>query len=293
MIGALLIAALAWWLSSRETEDGNTTVDIEAPIGSPSTASTAPSASLIETERVVTVDGAVVTVEETSRVMDGATSRAVPPTSAPPGLRLVDARVVTATGRVTAFNSPVTLQRSGSLTVSARYRLTDCPDVLPAVWPSPTQFPGASQSYSRLDQPLHTAYAICPKEPYRSSRTSGIAGELLPGEAGELGEFVRIRLSWDGGDTLSVSGIGSASGVAAIPVQGAAACGSDSSCLAILDAVLDAGQTSTATFTMQPVDPCPPQTTDDRLVLLVAGGSLPPEPTTIAVPGLHRAVCQQ
>jgi hypothetical protein len=287
VVGTLLIGTLAWWLSARDP-DSDTLADADSPGSSPSMTDIVPSASTssVESERIVTVEGAIVTVEETSRVVDGSRARATPPTEAPTGLRLIDAGVVSADGRATAFDSPVSLQRSGSLTVRAEYRLTDCPDVLPAVWPSPTQFPDATQTYTRLDQPLHTSYAICPKDRFQSSRSSGITGELVPGE------LVRIQLSWQGGDTLSVSGVGSASGVAAVVVENGPGCGSVASCVAILEAVNESNETRTASFSMQPVDPCPPQTDSDRLVLLVTGGSFPPEPTSIEVEGLHGAVCQ-
>jgi hypothetical protein len=250
------------------------------------TTSAPDAAGAVETIRTTTVDRSdVVTVVEVSRVVSDAGVVARPLRAAPTGLQLVELRVTGQDGRSTPFTDPVDVGASGSLTVTARYRLVDCPDVLPALWPSPTAFPNALQTYVRLDQPLHTAAALCPEKRFRSSTSSGIKGELLDGPA------VRVQLSWNGGDTLSVSGIGSASGVAAVIVDRAAECGSDPSCLAGLDAVTEAGKTSTSVFSFKPADPCPPGTDSDRLVLLVTGGSFPPAPTAIEVKGLHQAVC--
>jgi hypothetical protein len=245
----------------------------------------AAAAGAVETTRTTTVEGDVVMVEEVSRVVSDAAVVARPVPATPAGLRLIALRITGQDGRSTAFTDPVDVGASGSLTVAARYRLDDCPDILPALWPSPTAFPNALQTYVRLDQPLHTAAALCPEKRFRSSTSSGIKGELLDGPA------VRVQLSWNGGDTLGVSGIGSASGVAAVIVDRAVECGSDPSCLAGLDAVTDAGKTSTSTFSFKPADPCPPGTDSDRLVLLVTGGSFPPAPTAIEVKGLHQAVC--
>ena len=110
----------------------------------------------------MTVDGRTITVEEFSTVLDGASVRAVPAAAVPLGLELLDTSVVTPDGRSSDFDSPVTLDPSGSLTVRSRYRLTDCPDILPTQWPSPAEFPDATRTYLRLDGPLHTAYALCP-----------------------------------------------------------------------------------------------------------------------------------
>jgi hypothetical protein len=225
----------------------------------------------------VTVDGPTITVEEVSTVLDGTSVRAVPAESVPLGLELVETSVVTPDGRSTDFDAPITLDPSGSLTVRSRYRLTDCPDVLPTQWPSPAEFPGATRTYLRLDGPLHTAYALCPDSAGRASRVDGLTGTLVPGAA------ARVRLSWSGGDTLSVQAIGSASGVAALVPEPSPGC--DASCVALLS------PRSSVTIWLQPVDPCPPATTSDRLTLLVSGGSFPPSPVSVRVDGLHRAVC--
>ena len=225
----------------------------------------------------MTVSGQTITVEEVSTVLDGDSVRAVPAESVPLGLELIDTSVVTPDGRTTDFDAAVTLDASGSLTVRNRYRLTDCPDVLPTQWPSPAEFPGATRTYLRLDGPLHTAYALCPATQGRAESVSGLTGTLVPGRSS------RVRLSWSGGDTLSVEAIGSASGVAALVPEPGSGC--DTSCVALLN------PRSSVTIGLQPVDPCPPATTSDRLTLLVTGGSFPPSPVSVRIDGLHRAIC--
>ncbi len=225
----------------------------------------------------MTVDGRTITVAEISTVLDGTSVRAVPAVSVPVGLELLGSSVVTPDGRTTDFDAPVTLDVSGSLTVRNRYRLTDCPDVLPTQWPSPAEFPGATRTYLRLDGPLHTAYALCPDQPGRATQVDGLTGTLTAGGSPQ------VRLSWSGGDTLSVAAIGSASGVAALVPEPGPGC--DASCVTLLN------PRSSVTIGLQPVDPCPPATTSDRLTLVVTGGSSPPSPVAVLVDGLHRAIC--
>ena len=272
VVGVLLIGTLAWWLSSRGP-DGDTLADADAPSASPSVTDTVPSAStsIVESQRIVTVDGAIVTVEETSHVIEGARARAVPPTSAPPGLRLMGAGVVSADGRSSDFDSPVRLQRSGSLTVRARYRLTDCPDVLPAQWPSPSEFPGATRTYPRIEEPLHTAYAICPEATSRADPIEELSGRVI------TASVPTIKLSWTGSPPLTIATIGAASGIAVLVVEP----GCDGRCVAQLST------NGEATIPIQPVDPCPPANDSDELILVLDNGDL------IAVPiqGLASAVC--
>ncbi len=273
LVGTLLIGTLAWWLTSRDPGDANTVTDAESPGNSASMTDAAPSAStsVVESERVVTVNGATVTVEETSRVIDGAKARAVPPTSAPTGLRLMDAGVVSADGRSTAFDSPVTLQRSGSLTVRARYRLTDCPDVLPTQWPSPSEFPGATRTYPRLEEPLHTAYAICPDAKSRAGNIEGVSGRII------TASVPTIKLTWTGSSPLNIATIGAASGVAVLAVEP----GCDGRCVALLPANGD------ATIPLQPIDPCPPANDNNDLTLVLDNGNV----FAVPIQGLASAVC--
>lgn len=283
-VGCALIGYQLW---PRDAE-----VSAETPAASPAgqvaepdVESSAPAPPAVETEKNVTIDGDTVVVVETSTVVDGGQARAVPAEQSPTGLDWLSSKVVGEDGRSTPFTSPVTVVAGGTLTVESRYRLTDCPDVLPALWPSPTAFAGAVQTYVRLDQPLHTGYAVCPDRTGQSASTAGLTATVAKGPA------VRIQIRWDGAEPLSISGIGSASGVAAVPVSPSASCGSDTGCLAVLDAVTTYGVASSAAITVTPADPCPPATTSDRLVLLVARGDLPPRPTALVVDGLHRAVC--
>jgi hypothetical protein len=225
----------------------------------------------VESERTVTIDGSVVTVEEVSTVVDGGTVRATPPTSAPVGLELLRSTVQTADGRSTDFDAPLRLQPSGALTVVGRYRLTDCPDLLPTQWPSPSEFPDATRTYPRLEEPLHTAYAICPSAQSKAKPLDGLTGALVDGIA------PTIRLSWSGSSSLTIATIGSASGVAALVTE--PGCGGGCA-----TEVAAGGET---TVTLQPVDPCPPATVDDTLTLKLEGGEL----VNLDVPDLHRAIC--
>lgn len=242
--------------------------------GTPSPSESAPT---VESSRDVTVDGRTITVEEVSTVLDGASVRAVPAGSVPLGLELVDTSVVTPDGRTTDFEAAVTLDSSGSLTIRNRYRLTDCPDAIPTQWPSPAEFPDATRTYLRLDGPLHTAYALCPDVRGKAKPFPGLTGALVSTSP------VRVRLSWSGSDALSVSSVGSASGVAAVVPEPAPACAA--SCVLVLD------PRSSAILTLEPVDPCPPATTSDRLTLLVTKGSAAPSPGSVRVDDLHRAIC--
>jgi hypothetical protein len=241
---------------------------------SPSQSEPAPT---VESSRDVTVDGRTITVEEASTVLDGDGVRAVPAASVPLGLELIDTSVVTPDGRSSDFDSPVTLDPTGSLTVRSWYRLTGCPDVIPTQWPSPAEFPDATRTYLRLDGPLHTAYALCPDARGKAKPLPGLTGVLTSSRP------TRVRLSWTGGQALSVSSVGSASGVAAVVPESAPECR--------VSCVVRVRPASSAPLTLQPVDPCPPATTSDRLTLLVTGGGAAPSPVSVRVDNLHRAVC--
>jgi hypothetical protein len=223
----------------------------------------------------VSVDGATVTIEEVSVLAEGAKVIAEPTQDTPLGLRLLGSSVVTPDGRLDTFDAPVTLTVGGSLTVRNRYRLTGCPDVLPAAWPSPAEFPGTTRSYLRLDGPLHTASALCPESPSRAKQLPGLTGALVEGDA------VVVRLTWRGADDLTVRAVGSASTVAALVTDPRC----DGPCIATV-----AGGGSEL-VQLQPVDPCPPATADDSLTLVVGPSGKRAAVVTVRVPGLHRAVC--
>jgi len=228
--------------------------------------------AVVESQRRVTVRGAVFTVEETSTVTEGVSARAVPADTSPFGLRLLSTTIQSGDGRASAFDSPVALRSSGSLTVRGRYRLTDCPDVLPTVWPSPTQFPTATQTYSRLEEPLHTAYAICPDDASSAKQLDGLTAEVADGAV------VTVRLSWTGSAPLTIQSLGSASAVAVLVTE--PACGG--ACAAQL------APNGRASVTMQPIDPCPPANDDDRLTLVTDDGSV----VRVTIEGLHSIVCR-
>ena len=267
----VVVGALAFWLSSRDADPSVRPQPGEsAPTPSTSVETTTPSAR-VESERTVTVEGSVVTVEETSSVVDGGAARAIPPTGAPVGLELLGVTVETADGRSTAFSSPVKLQASGSLTVVGRYRLTDCPDVIPTQWPSPSEFPDATRTYPRLEEPLHTAYAICPGAKSKAKSLDTLSGALTDAAT------PTVRLKWSGTSALTIATIGAASGVAVLVTEP----GCNGGCAAEISPGAE------VTITMQPVDPCPPATDDDTLTLKLASG----EVVALTVPDLHRAVC--
>jgi hypothetical protein len=277
MIGALLavvilvIGSLAYWLSSRSSDPSvQPQPTHSAPAPSTSSDPTG-AAARVESERTVTIEGSVVTVEETSDVVGGGAARAIPPTGAPVGLQLLGTTVKGADGRSTAFKSPVKLQASGTLTVVGRYRLTDCPDVLPTQWPSPSEFPDATRTYPRLEEPLHTAYAICPGAKSKAKPLDGLSGTLTDAHAAS------IRLKWSGSSHLTIATIGAASGVAVLVTEP----GCNGGCAADIPA------DGEATITVQPVDPCPPATDDDTLTLKLDSG----EVVAVSVQDLHRSIC--
>lgn len=232
-------------------------------------------ATTVESSRDVSIDGTTVTVDEVSDLVDGASAVAVPTQGAPLGLRLIDSAVISADGRKAAFDAPITLTASGSLAVRNRYRLTHCPDILPVQWPSPTEFPDSTRTYPRIDAPLHTAFALCPKAASRAKQ--------LPQLSGVSVESVTptVRLTWKGTDELTIRAIGSASGVAALATDPQC----DPGCMTRI-----AGNGS-ALLQFQAVDPCPPAATNDSLVLVLTapGGTI--SLVSVRVSDLHRTVC--
>ncbi|MEO8107453.1 MAG: hypothetical protein ABI720_09050 [Actinomycetes bacterium] len=270
--GVLGIGAVALLWPDRASSPE--AADPTASPASPSPSAQGPTAT-VESSRDVSVDGMTVTVEEVSDLVAGDDTTARPTTATPLGLQLIGSALVTPDGRTTAFDAPIALTASGSLTVRNRYRLTDCPDVLPALWPSPVEFPDATRTYLRLDGPLHTAYALCPKSASRARTLPQLFGVLVEGDG------VLVRLSWRGTGDLTIRDVGSASGVAALATDSRC----DDSCIA----VLAAGSSEIVQF--QPVDPCPPATTSSRLTLVVGGGDVE-DVVALSVQGLAKAVCR-
>lgn len=273
MLGAavvlLVVGGTAWWMARTDT-----TPDASDP--APSPVSTPPSESpglLVESEREVTVEGVVVKVLETSRLVEGATVQVAPPSATPLGLERLATVVVTPDGRTSPLTEPVTLTSGGAITVRGRYRLTACPDVLPTQWPSPADFLAAARSYPRLDEPQHTARALCADARSDAVRLDGLTGALTDGGA--------TRLAWNGDETLTIDAVGSASGVAVVVPQ--------PDCAGACVVRIPAG--GSAPLQLQTVDPCPPATTDDSLVLVTTVGEQSSRIVAIKVPGLHRALC--
>lgn len=245
------------------------------PVASP--APTTPSASpglLVESEREVTVAGTVVEVLETSRLVEGATVQVAPPAGTPLGLELLSTVIVTPEGRTAPLTDPVTLTSEGAITVRGRYRLTACPDVLPTQWPSPADFLAAARSYPRLDEPQHTARALCAKARSDAGRLKDLRGVVA--------EDGQPRLIWKGDDVLRVDAVGSASGVAVVVVDPVC----DGTC------VVRIPPGASTLLQLQTVDPCPPATTDDSLALVTSVGERSSRIVALEVPGLHRTLCR-
>ncbi|HEX5018392.1 MAG TPA: hypothetical protein VFX15_12510 [Actinomycetes bacterium] len=270
LVGVLIAGALTWWLAVRSPgSDGPSTATTPDAFSS---ATPRGAASTVESERVVTVDGNVVTIEETSAVSAGGATKVMPSRATSTGLSLIGASVVTAQGLSQSLDAPIELTPAGSLTVRARYRLTDCPDLLPPQWPSPTEFPNAIRTYTRINEPLHTAYALCPDKRSRAKPLDNLSGSV------DAGLPVTVRLEWTGSSPLTIDTVGSASGVAVVVVE--PGCGG--SCAA------QVSPGETAMLSVQPIDPCPPANTNDVVTLKRADGDV----IALTVKGLHRAICR-
>jgi hypothetical protein len=148
--------------------------------------------------------------------------------------------------------------------------------VIPTLWPSPTDFPGASRTFIRLDDPLHTTSAICPDNKSQAAQLPDLAGVAAQGAT------PRVRLTWSGSQPLTIKAIGSASGVATVVPNPEC----DASCVASIPP----GQSTE--IQLAPVDPCPPATDSDRLTLVV---QINGATSTIAidVAGLSKAICSR
>jgi hypothetical protein len=174
------------------------------------------------------------------------------------------------------LHAPVTLTADGSVTIRGRYRLTACPDLLPTLWPSPAAFDGASHTYSRLDEPQHTALALCPQSKSDAERLPGLTGTVPDTREPQ------VRLTWKDTGPLTVTAVGSASTVATVVPEPDC----DAGCVTVVT------PSRPATVQLQTVDPCPPATTDDSLVLVVSQDGGPQRTVAVDVPGLHRTLCR-
>ncbi len=274
LVGVVLAAAVTWW-ATRSPDTGGGTAE-RTPQPSTATATTSAAPTAIESTRDVRVDGTTVTIEEVSNVVEGDSAVAEPTGDAALGLTFVRASVVTPDGRSRAFESPITLSAGGVLTVLSRYRLTHCPDLLPSQWPSSTAFQGATRSFLRIDGPLHTAYALCPRATSSARPLAGLGGTLADGSP------TSVRLTWRGSAPLTVRAIGSASGVAALAPTPSC----DGACIAEIPA------RSSGQVQLQPVDPCPPATRSDMLTLVVGDRAGRGLLVGLRIPGLHRQICR-
>ena len=273
LVAAVVVVAVVVWPEPAPGGDPAAATPKPNPTATPSSGAEPPT---VESTREVSIDGNTVTVEEVSDVVDGKSTVAAPATNTPLGLTLLHTSVVTPDGRSRSFDDPLTLSSSGSLTVRNRYRLGDCPDVIPGQWPVATSFPDATRTFTREDGPLHTAYALCPKATPRAKQLGALQGKL----ADTAADAVTVRLVWTGAQPLTVRAVGSASGVAVATPDA----GCNDACVAVI-----APRTATPLL-FTPVDPCPPATTSDRLTLVVRGGA--DDVVALRVQGLAKALCR-
>lgn len=273
VVGVVLIAGGIAVMALQDPDQGS-------PIAVNSKAATpaAPATSRLEVRRVVEVRGNKVTVRQTTSLVSGDTVVVVPATaSLPAGLKAARALVVDQTGTNTSFKTPIELTLGNELTVDGHYELSDCPDVLPTRWPSPTSVvPGNWQRTLVWSQsPQRTARGVCPDEKSRAERIEGLDAKVVPGQA------VAVRVRWQGPGQLTLHSIGSASGVAATtPFR---------QCKGACAARLPSRSTSALAF--QPLEPCPVGTRSNVLTLVVSPPSEKVRVARLVVPGLHRQVC--
>jgi hypothetical protein len=209
----------------------------------------------LSSSRIVRLKGQRVTVEETIAARDGDVTIAPAVAKPAAGLRRESVVVSAANGKNRNFAEPTSLVAGGSITVTGRYRLTDCPDVLPTRWPIPTTVvPGDwSRTLVFSESPQRTAGSLCPEARTNAKRLPGLSGALRPGDRPV------VRLTWRGSGPLTVRTVGSASGVAVLARAGK--CGGD--CLARIP------RGRKAQLRIQALEPCPVGGKSNLMTLIV------------------------
>jgi len=233
----------------------------------------------LEATRVVNVDGGVVTVRETTRVAAGGPI-IVAPSHRKPVVGLSARRAVIAgeDGSTEPFTDPTPIAPGRSITIVGKYRLANCPDLLPTRWPSPVVVvPGRwSRTYIRNEAPLRTAQAICKSAKSSAKNLSVIRGAMTNHRNPTL------RLTWRGSKTLTVQAIGSASGVATMGHGPRCANG----------CVATAKPRSTFRLSLRPLERCAIGGKSNQLTLRVSVGNNRSRTISLDVPELGRTVCK-
>jgi hypothetical protein len=278
LVGGAIITALllaggsAAWIITRNDS-------VYAPSSSAlPTHSLAYGPATLDASRVVEVNGSVVTVRETTSIVEGGPITIAPSKKLPAaGLTVTRTVVAGEDGSNQPFTSPTTLMPGRSITIEGQYRLNNCPDLLPAEWPIPvTVVPGNwSRTFSRVDEPQRTAHALCPRTRSSAKQLRILRGSMVQGKGRVL------RLQWLGTQELTVRVIGSASGVAAVGSGGRCAGG----CVAELK------PDSSVRVRLRPLEKCPVGGKTNWLTLGLVVGKGPMRTAGLNIAGLGQRVC--
>ena len=269
----VLVGAGAMWLTKRSDSAAT-------PQPGPTLLSSTPPAqpATLQESRVVEVHGRTVNVSESTTVVSGGPVTVVPSTK-PPALGLSESQtvVVGQDGSNQPFTTSTTLAVGRTLTVEGRYQLTDCPDLLPTQWPSPTTIrPGHwSRTFTKVSVPQRTSRALCPTAKSKAAQPSTLSGSMSSGKQPS------VRLLWSGSKPVTVTAIGSASGVAAIGVG--------PRCPGTCVAQLVPG--TSATIRLHPLEQCPVAGRTDTLTLRLTVKGRSPQTLGVRVKQLGQRVC--
>jgi len=233
----------------------------------------------LESTRVVEVDGSIVKVSETTLVVAGGPVT-VSPSERPPadGLRAIRLVVASQDGSTQPFDGPTTLTAGHSVAIDGRYRLTQCPDLIPTKWPTPTTVLHSnwSRTFTRVQEPLRTSRVLCPKSRSTAKKIRGLSGSTIRAKTPV------VRLLWSGTKSATVTAVGSVSGVAAIGVS--ARCGRG--CITKLR------QGSSARVRLLPLEACPVGGKTNLLTLRLGIGNGRIRTVVINVAQLGQRVCR-
>ncbi|HVQ17399.1 MAG TPA: hypothetical protein VMT27_00025 [Actinomycetes bacterium] len=211
-VGAAVVLAAAGFLAVQLLRDDTANVTV-APGPTVGTVATTPEPATLEATREVRVHGKTVQVRQTIHLVQGDPVKVGPVTSTPAiGLVPLGVTVVAEDGTHPAFNKPMTVSSGRSIAVEGRYRLDDCPDLLPTQWPSPSAVVSRgdwTMNFTRIDEPQRTARALCASSKSKAKPLSGLKGAVVNHESRV------VQLRWTGGQPATLKTIGSVSGVAA------------------------------------------------------------------------------
>lgn len=231
----------------------------------------------LEVSQTVDVDDNTVTITQTNSLTSGGPVELKPRTVPPPAALIpVATKVVQQTGVSSPFTDAIRLTAGSSVVVQSRLRLASCPDLIPTRWPSPTIVtPGGwTRVVVAAESPLRTARALCPGERISATPLDALRARLDPDRR------LTLRLTWRGKQPLTVSAIGSASGVAAVALSR----NCQGRCAARL------APNSSSAIPLEPVEACPSGGRSAVLTLLVTLARRD-RLARLDVPRLGRAVC--